>query len=138
MRGVAGAVVLLPVQIFNTGLKNDTYLLLWTVDQGWPQSFLPETYRVGTLRLGRLFAPFQIPLDAQNGEQAEVTVSIGSRGNLNLIQELTVTVIVGLGDRVLMPTVYGPTSTTSQPQTITTPPSDQVHTRLPVIDASQP
>jgi predicted outer membrane repeat protein len=108
VRGVAGALVLLPVEILNTGLNNDTYLLLWSVDQAWKQSFLPQTYRVRTLQLGRLFAPFQIPLEAHDRDRAVVTVSIGSRGNLNLSQELSVIVVVGLGDRVLMPTVHGP------------------------------
>ena len=137
VHGVAGAVVLLPVEIFNTGLNNDTYLLLWTVDQAWAQSFLPQTYRVRALRLGRLFAPFQIPLDAHNRDRAGVTVSIGSRGNLNLIQEQSVTVVVGLGDRVLMPTVYG-RNAVSRSQTSATAPGDTIHTHLPVVGSAHP
>ena len=137
VRGAVGALVLLPVEILNTGINNDTYLLLWSLDQEWAQEFLPQSYRVRTLQIGRLFAPFQIPLTANEGDRALVTIEIGSRGNLNLSQELSVIVAVGEGERVLMPTVYGPNEEAARSQAQQAPAAAE-RVLLPVVGAATP
>ena len=133
VRGFAGATVNIPIAIINRGLRSDTYILLWSNSLAWPQSGLPDTFRVPGMRYRFVDAAVQIPPDARVGDRSELRVSITSQSNPSLTREETVTVLVVSSTRILLPNVVRSEAVRTQieePQTPTdtqAPPTDLLY-----------
>lgn len=106
VRSGRGVTVLLPVTLLNQGLRADTYFLLWTNSANWQQDFLPDTFRVDSLRRGILIAPLTIPTEAHIGDSSTVRLTVRSQNDAALVREVTLTVLVSDGGQLFLPYMF--------------------------------
>jgi len=104
-----GAVVPLLFRVFNTGPVTDTFILNQSSSTVWGLNGLPYSITVGALSNQELTLNVTIPLNAQNGDVNEVTVSATSQSDPQVSDSDTTHIVVrtqsALEYRVYLPLV---------------------------------